>query len=72
MLYLYYKNYTHYVFLIVLIKELWKFVFSDYKSACVVLSVLPLGKVYCLVLYRKFGNLWFSRLGGGTLGSKKY
>lgn len=34
------------------IKEWWKFVFS-HENACVALSVLPLGKVYYLVLYKK-------------------
>ena len=41
------------MFWILSIKELWKFVFFHYKSAYVVLSVLPLGKVYYLAPYRK-------------------
>lgn len=51
-------------------RKWWEFVFSHYRSACVALSVLLLGKVGYLAFHRKkFHNPWFPRLGGGMLGS---
>lgn len=58
------------IYIIILsIKEWWKFVFF-HENACVALSVLPLGKVYYLVLHRKSLVIsGFSRFGRETLES---